>query len=240
MPRETITLEVIHGTLNGLCSKMDVFADEQNHIKRKLEELTNSQQFISTQFDDFQKTLKQMTVKQAEMECELAIKNTLIADLTLRLNNLEQYTRNSSIEIRAVNKMPEEDVEKIVVDVAKYMSIPLSRDDIQAAHRLPAQIGKCQTIIASLKNRKIRDKMVAFRGTITNTNLFGEGQKGKIYVGESLSPFFKSLLWKTKSKAKDANYKFVWFKKNCVLAKKDENSAIITIRSEDDLKKKMI
>lgn len=237
MPRENISLEVIHGTLMGLSSKMDTFITEQISIKAKLEELSTSQEFISSQFDQFQDTLKKVIQKQKDADENLIQHNKTIADLTFRLNALEQYSRNTSIEIREVKKTENEDVEKIIIDIAQKMNIALIREDIQAAHRLPAPDGKNQAIIANLNSRKKRDQILSFKGTITNNSLFGGDSRGKIFIGESLSPYFKELLWKTKMKAKTCNYKFVWFRKSNILARRDEKAPVITIRSSEDLEK---
>lgn len=47
---------------------------------------------------------------------------------------------------------------------------------------------------------------------------------------------FSELLKKAKEIAKRKQYKFVWFKDSTVLARKTDDSPIIKIRSEDDLK----
>lgn len=48
---------------------------------------------------------------------------------------------------------------------------------------------------------------------------------------------YAELLKKAKEAAKTAKFKFVWFSKNNVLARKDENAPIIRINNEKDLQK---
>jgi len=67
-----------------------------------------------------------------------------------------------------------------------------------------------------------------------------ENQKGKvqkIFVNNSLTYFYRNLLRKTKEKAHNLNYKFVWYKNFNVFVREKEGEEIIQIGCLMDLDK---
>jgi Baculovirus FP protein len=135
-------------------------------------------------------------------------------------------------------------VEDIVLDLAEKLGIALRVDEIEAAHRLPTrQANRPSRIIVQFASRKKRDLFISKKkSVITSQLLIGDslnsvaGQK-RIYINENLIPFYKDLLWRAKERAKEAGYKFVWFKRGKILVKQNEDSTIISINSFADLDK---
>lgn len=227
--------------LQAMFEKLEkTIKENQEKTDKKLNELEKSQIFISNQYDAIDKKIDSiLSLKQDVVMLKnlLQKKDEEIKSLENRVLNLEQYSRRSCVEFREVIQAENEDVETIIENAAKILNIPLTRNDIDAAHRLKTAPGKTPVIIAKFHSRKIRDKFIENkRKTITNNDVIGKGS-GKIYIGESLAPYYRELLWKAKMKAKAENYKFVWWKNDTILVRKEEQGPIIRIKTEEDIEK---
>ena len=71
---------------------------------------------------------------------------------------------------------------------------------------------------------------------ITNFDIGLKGRE-RIYISESLTPHYRKLLKTVKEMAKLKEYKFVWWKNDRILVRKEERSPVIVIEKEEDLKK---
>jgi hypothetical protein len=110
---------------------------------------------------------------------------------------------------------------------------------IDRAHRLPTRNKQRQeTILIQFKTREYRDAwLMGKQGRITNDDIFENGNNGRIFVNEHLTPFYKTLIWKTKQELK-SSFKFIWFKEGKIQLRKNENERqIFTIKSEEELNK---
>lgn len=58
-----------------------------------------------------------------------------------------------------------------------------------------------------------------------------------IYVNEQMKSTFRHLFFKTRNKAKEVGYKFIWFKNNKIFVKKIEGSMAIHIDDEASISK---
>ena len=57
----------------------------------------------------------------------------------------------------------------------------------------------------------------------------------QIFVNENLTRFRKNLLWRTKQKAKDNGFKYVWTRNGNICVRFSENCDAIMIKNEQDL-----
>lgn len=213
-------------------------------LRAEMKELEKSQEFFNSQYEEMNIKLDEivlLTKKVTELENKMVEKDSVIADLSFRLNKLEQYTRKDSFEMREVAQIPGESVKELVVKVVRKMNIALDEKDILAAHRLPvkkdktAKKAKIAPILVKLARNK-RDEILATKEIVHNKDITGQDKLGRIYIGESLSPYYRNLLWQTKSLAKTKGYKYVWFRKNAVLVRKEDGSAIVNIQTTNDFK----
>lgn len=70
--------------------------------------------------------------------------------------------------------------------------------------------------------------------TVTNNNN-GRNEAKRVFVNDELTQLNRYLLWKTKNKAKELQWKFVWVKDGRIMAKKEETTRIFYIRNEPDI-----
>jgi len=185
--------------------------------------------------------VEELEVKIVEMQQENEDQKKTISELQGRVNKAEQYTRRDSIELREIPVKNNENVEDIVLSVGENLNVPISASDISIAHRLFAKRGYIPGIIVKFTNRKIKNALIAKKRLLTlkqSDFVPGEYENDKIYIGESLSPYYRRLLADTKKKAKEEGYKFVWWK-NGVCVRKEEKEEVIKIERKEDIYTKM-
>lgn len=211
-------------------------------LKDELLDVKESLNFLHKDCDDFKKTihtLKLVENKVATLETKIVEKDRDIKDLKNRLVNLEQYGRRNQLEISNVTVRNSEDLRQVVVDVCKHLDVTVTREDIEVVHRIKTRItDKVPTIICEMSNRRKRDEIIKnkYKKVITNATVLGSGfSQNRIYVGESLSPYFKNLLYKAKIHAKAKNYIHCWFRNNSIAFRKTDNDPLKYITCEEDL-----
>jgi hypothetical protein len=194
-------------------------------IKDTVRHMSESQQFLADQYEDLRNEQKLIRDMKSTIESQAST----IKDLQSRLVSSEQYSRRLHLELGNIRQTETEDVEKIVMNIAHRVGVPIVERDIAKAHRLKAGEGKTPSIIVEFVNRKIRDRILENRKSIP--------KEEKIFVNESLCPYYKKLLLLAKDKCRQMNYKYCWFRNNKILVKKHEKSKSITIIKVDDLEK---
>ena len=238
--------------------------EKLNALKLELIEVKTSQEFICAKYEDLKtnyENLQKINKKQAEEIENLQAQSNLFAQSTNlevrgandegKLDDIEQYGRRQNLEIVGIPTKPGENTNKIVQEVAKLMKINLSKDQISTSHRLPApqrpknddtssgsrKILASPPIIAQFLSRNVRNSLYANRKLLCDANLkefFVDGTT-QIFVNENLTRFRKNLLWRTKQKAKDNGFKYVWTRNGNICVRLSENCDAIMIKNEQDL-----
>lgn len=208
--------------------------------------MEKSQEFISSKYDEMlsklnsnNELINNMSKTIESLVGKVKERDEVISQLTTRLNHLEQYGRNCNLELCEVKETEGENLENIVLNVAKKMDIYLEPNDIDIVHRLPGKKDKIRSIIVQFSSRKKRDEFIVKKNKIkvTNNDAARNGSDSKIYVNENMTPYFKNLLWKTKTAAHANGYTFAWFRFGRILVRKDESAGVIRINNETDLDK---
>ena len=87
-----------------------------------------------------------------------------------------------------------------------------------------------------LKLKEKRKKEELLKGSknklIRNIDIIPQGGRGQVKIYEMLTDNTKSLLWETRNRAKEKNWKYVWTKENRILARKGEGSRILWIMNK--------
>lgn len=213
-----------------------------NSIKKEIVDLKENVKFISDQYDTIQSTLKENNLLITNMkksinilETENSNKNKIIEDMNYKINKLEQHSRRKNVEINEMPLKPNENCSEIVIDIAKTLNMKLEISDIEFAHRIQLRNkDKIPPIIVQFISKQTRDEFLSKK----NVTMFkGLSTQAKIYINEHISPAFKSLLMITKQMARETKHKYVWFRKDKILVRKREDSPVIVIECEKDLRK---
>lgn len=213
-------------------------------MQRKVEEIAKSQTFLTDCYDQMKDQLSKFDQLQKLMEgmkCELAAKDATIVQLNARLSRTEQYSRRFHLEFTGVQEKQNEDLEEVISKIAEEVGVPITKDDIEVCHRLPTRNNKGpRPIIAEFARRKTRDSLLTnrYRKVITNRMVVGNsGTTDRVYVNESLSVFYKHLLWMAKTAAREKSYAYCWFRRDKIMVRKADGAPVIFIETEKDIAK---
>lgn len=164
----------------------------RTEMGKKIDDVVKSQSFLSEKYDSVLKKLEEISKlkeKVEKLEKNHLEKEIIINDLSFRLANLEQYSRNATLEIGEIPVKENENLTNIVIKTAQVLNVSLNEDDIQCTHRLNQNPGKTPAIIVQLSSRKKRDDMINSKTKVNLSKIFDDPkQNGRVYVGESLSP----------------------------------------------------
>lgn len=178
---------------------------------------------------DVEVKMEKKEKKLEELQREIAGKENRIAKLESAANDLQQYSRRSSLRIFGVKEEPNEDTDQIVCDIAtKKLGVPLSRDDIDRSHRTGKRDGKHpRSIIAKFCTYRKRNEIIKARKKLKKTG---------ITIQEDLTPLNTKLYAMT---YKSPKVKAAWTHDGRVIASVEATGGkLITkvINSEKDLK----
>lgn len=210
--------------------------ESREHFKILNEEVKKIRDDLAAQVKDLKSAVDTLKKENEEKDC-------VIGTLTNHINSLDQYGRKNNFELVNVEEIEGENIDNIVLKLAKTLDIDLTVNDIEAAHRIPSRVAhKTSRIIVQLSSRRKRDQFLEKKRFDFNSNVItgGLGQEGlkRVYINENLNPFYRELLWKSKERAKITGYKFVWFVSGKIFVRKDESSKkVIRIQSFIDLDK---
>lgn len=219
-------------TVNDPIAKLDT----------KMSDIIKSVNFMSNQFDDFNKKLESslMEMKLLRNENEkiktenLRLSNEIL-EIKQKLDSVEQHNLGISVEIKGIPKSPNENCLAIVQQIAKKLNITITTTE---ATRLSASNNSYPIIIAKLETAEMRKNLIHSSKKIKlNANMLSVNWStdNKIFINERLTKDKRILFANTRSAAKEKNYKFVWITNSDILIRKDENSKIIRIKSGKDL-----
>lgn len=170
---------------------------------------------------------------------------TKVNELESEMEILKQIQNDNMLIITGIPEKPNEDMTKIVMDMAVKLDVDLSARDVIEAKRLKTKVesavGKYKFPPLTLvnfshpiyKNRIMKAKKD--RGPIYTKMMFDDGNNSdQINVRSFLTPHNTKLLGLAKT-LKDSGYKHIWFSNNKIQVRKDDGSRIIHIKSKTDI-----
>lgn len=156
-----------------------------------------------------------------------------------RVSELEQFSRRSNIEIQGVPQDNQENINEVVVSVAKAVGSSLATSDIDKAHRVASFGGRkgCpKNIIVSLRSHTASGEfLTAYKkaaATFKRANpgpfkgLSFENLASNLFVNEHLTPGNKLLLKQAKAWCRQCDYKYCWIQYGVVKVRKQDNSNV--------------
>lgn len=209
--------------------------NESADVLREIREMVAQMQMdIKNNYENQKKENVELRNKIEELIKINKEKDAKICELNIKVNELEQYTRRDTIEIYGVKEQENENLQDIVFNISDKIGVEMKAEDIQVVHRNGRKIKEHvkRTIIVKL-NRKKAEEIINKRKMLKQI----QDENGRIFVNEAMSPFYKDLLWKTKSRARELGYQFVWFKRGKLFVRKSEGTRPVRILIEDDIAK---
>lgn len=215
-------------------------ANRLDTLTRQYNEVMQSQQFISTQYDELLKDMKRVTEQNLVLRRELTavIKkcDTLTKEaneIKAKLNFNEQEKLNMNVLIRGIST--NEDAHEATKKIAHIADVDMNDVDIQAAKQIK-YADKEPVIMVKFNNaEKKRQFVKAAKAKRISTQTYGySGEPRPIYVDEQLtSESFQ--LFKSTKKLKKIGVRFVWIADGKILVREHENSTIYNIKTLSQL-----
>lgn len=211
----------------------------QKATDEKLQAVVASQEFIGVKYDDIINKLNEvlgLKNRVEDLEKAIAGRDRENEDLKRQIRELEQYSRRRHLEVTGILEKQDEtneDLEEAVINIAQKIQVTIQKSDLEAVHRLPTKF-KPSPVIVAFVNKKIRNQVLEnrYKETVRNRN------GARIYINESLSPFYRQLFKQAREKAKELKYEHCWFKNKQIYVKKSsQDNKLIIIKNEEDLKK---
>lgn len=244
--KESVSLTSVKTKLNSVQSDVSELKTDLKDIKRTVEQLAECLELSNRQIkEEIKSSLSTITtslVTLVDQVKELNEKDkqreTKINNMESRINKLEQQIINKNIEIKNVTNQEISPTE-VIKRIATSVSIDIDEKDINRAYRLKnsnkiivefSTISKKSELMAKINRHRIDSKIINNNESNTNnaTNSF-------IYVNDELTSNNRHLLWLTKTKAKEANWKFVWVRNGNIFARKLENAPLFIINNSVDI-----
>jgi hypothetical protein len=236
---------IILNKLTELCQKLGAL----DYIKSQTEEITKNYAFLSLKYDDQQRQMKDMMAENKEMRDQVSVVLNSLADvqkenrqLRQKLDDMEQYSRNSNLEVVGVPETPSEVPEMIATTIAKKLGVPVQKEDIEAAHRV-ASSRSPKPLVIRFKARSLRDKVLDKSRKQTQTeklkakDLCPDFKDTPVFINEHLTADRKKLITEARAKKNEKDYKYLWTKSGTIYMKKFDSSPPIKIVSTEDLVK---
>ncbi|KAM7281379.1 uncharacterized protein ISCGN_006251, partial [Ixodes scapularis] len=173
-------------------------------MKKSLNELSTKYDEVLSTLKTHENTMRELRKKSEDLEARLEQNTHEMIELRGAPSEAEMYSRRKNIEIHGIKQQRQEDVMKIVQDLASKLELPVpAPEKIEAVHRLMAREGKILPILVRFTERLSRDLW-----TDKRTTLRTEG----VFINENLTRALRGLFWDAKNVAKEKSYKFVWMR----------------------------
>lgn len=212
-----------------------------------LKDLEASIKFLSEDYDLVKKELEESktTINTlTKSNTELSVK---VEDLSARLNAIEQYSRESNIELNGVPENKSENLTSLTKQLCSAVSCTIQETEILSCSRvrkMDETSKRPRSIVVKLANTQKRDEVLASVAKYNKANpkqklhsgLLGYGgTKVPIFVSEHLSPYYKALHARTRKFARENNYEYVWIRNGRIYIRKDEDSPAKHIKNYESL-----
>ena len=155
----------------------------------------------------------------------------LIYNLEINVNNLDQYSRRSNIEISKIpEKIKQNELELYVLNIFASIGIKLSSYDIVAVHRLGKyHPDKTRNVIVRFINRKNAYKC------LRNSKELAKTIYKKLFISENLCPSNRKIFNYLYKRKKDSKINKVWTFNGSVFMKLSEDGDVHLIYHYDEL-----
>ena len=202
---------------------------------------------LNTKYEKMEETLvvlqeenKALKEEHASLKSQVLSSANDLKSVQKSLNDLEQYTRRDSVEIRGIplpEESQEEDTNEIVLQLSQKMGIPLERKDISVSHRIRSRSLVDPAIIVKFVRREVRERLYRARKRLKSitTADFGFSVEKKIFINESLTPKNKELFKDCLRFKKDNSFKFLWTNAGKIFLRRNADSPVILTNSSVDI-----
>jgi hypothetical protein len=232
---------VLDAALNTLSEKL---CAGQRILEQNLGQSIEHCHNIIRELSDSVKASNETIIQQQQAIENLSSENRVlkksVAELQVRLDDLEQYGRRNTVEVHGLPEEEGENCIKKIIDVGTALNVKIDASNIDACHRLRRAADRTSSgIIVRFVNRSVADQLMDARRTKRlSTRHLGLPTDQPIYVNQSLSPARRILFARTRAAFRENKLKAAWVDRSGrIKVRKDDGGSVIVIASEEDLRK---
>lgn len=219
--------------------------DEIRSFREEFRDMKQSLEFIASRYDELNKDFQLEKAKSAENQKKIEMLETenkaLISEVDKiknEINRQDQYGRRFNIEINNVDLKQGEDIPGILRTIATKLKIPHQDSDVEVTHRLKPKVNSKYPpgiIVQFCRKAKRNEWLMTKKQTLKNSDIFENGNGGKIFINENLTGTTKQLLWQCKQTAQRNNFKYTWVKNGSIFIRKSDSTDAVLIQNNKDL-----
>lgn len=219
----------------SLTSAMEAIRKQNSEIKKSVE-------FMSLKYDEVLTKMNQVLKENAEYK-------TKISGLESKLELLERNSKLTSIEIRNIPKMGNEDKITLLEStkaIASAINIPVQDSDVREIFRMRSNNKNDGPIIVEFNSCLKRESLIKAvrshnklnpQNKLNTSCLNLKCSPRPVYISESLTPMGRRLHYLARQFIKSHKYGDCWTSYGKVYIRKTKEEPRILIQNEEDLKK---
>ena len=217
-------------------------------LNDKIIELTKSLDFLSSKYDDLlaksnvlETSNKSLQQENQLLRSQVSNQEHITTQISSNLNDLDQYIRRDTLEIKGIPVTRDENTDVLVSSVGVLADVNIQPEDITISHRLkaPKDAKFPPSIIVKFVQRSLRDKLYYAKKHLKDKSTsdlhMWHTTNNKIYISENLTPKNNLLFKKSLEVKKSKNYRFIWSRHGKIFVWKNTNSSAILISKPEDL-----
>lgn len=241
---ESVTIETLFTVLMEVQRNTNALLLDNKSLRKDLDEVKAGLSMQNTLVEEMKKENKELIaqvhdLKNSLQACQVQLK---LADIRAeriedKADDLEMYTRKSSLEIHGVPDDINEDLDDVVAKVAECIGVEIDEDDIDIVHRLPVKLKGIRPIIVKLKSHKVKSQIYFARRKLRGADLGSDLLNGakQIYINENLTAQKRKLFTETRKKTKQYKWHNAWTVDGKVFVCKEKGDRPRKISNYSDL-----
>ncbi|CAH0722431.1 unnamed protein product, partial [Brenthis ino] len=235
--------------ITSLITEIKDIKTQNAQIKKSNTEICNSNAEIVQSISFMNNKFEEMKKEIEELKKERQEQRIYIESLERKINDLQQKTRSSSVEIRNIPQNESETSSSLiqtVCSIGKVVGVHIPPSDFRDIYRLPGKPNNSATprpIIAEFTTVQTKQKVISSvqsfnktkksRDDKMNTEIIGiAGKRQPVYITDKLSPSTKKLFFIAREFAKKNNFKFCWVSNGNIFLRKQVGEKQILVNNE--------
>ncbi|CAN7939637.1 unnamed protein product, partial [Ixodes hexagonus] len=178
-------------------------------LRETVNEIQQSMDFFSADYDRLLKlataneqTGKGLQDELSQLKSTVQIQAAEIQEIRGALNDNEQHSRLSNLEVHGLPVSPGEDLLSFIESLAEKLNIShFQKADILAIHRLPAKREKAPPILIRFASVSMKESWMEARGELRSLSQVGSFPK--LYLNDNLTRANKELFWQARQRGKE-------------------------------------
>ena len=220
-------------------------------IVNEFQELKTAMEFLSHKYEEVVKENSIMkeeikNIKNVNEEKTKQIKKLELdsQQLILKINDMENLSRQKNVEIHGVPNHQNENIDRIVMSLLKIADPNIEQKDIEESFRLKkfanssSNKTKNSPILVKFGSTEKRMNVIQNRRKMAGFNFKDIGiDTQRVFINENLPSYSKALFYQANILKKDNGWKYIWTRSGTIKLRRSDESPVISVRDTNDLKK---